>query len=326
MNITQKILLLLIIVTFRSSLCQDDLLDRYVQHVDRVMTNTNYLDNRSKIRNQREKRSVNTSFSVVNEDFASDDVSRKMSEDNASEKKVIDGNIGGKKVKVRKYLNSVPARKTKLDDLWTGESRRRKGETRSHKESAHKRRKVGENRRPRSIKTPKLSRSQKSIKQQRLVRRQRSVDFGISSIPNNRLEETFMRRPTKKVLSDNFKKIKSNFTPDLKPYLDRFSSEVSSNDLVDNEEKFRRKRDIGSDLNQWTHAEILDSEGDVILRWQPRHQEISFRVEAKTKGYIGIGFSPNGRMEGADMVIGWVDDAIGKAYLNVSCIFYFSPY
>lgn len=76
------------------------------------------------------------------------------------------------------------------------------------------------------------------------------------------------------------------------------------------------KRDV-IDFVPWTHSQVLDKNGNIILRWQPRHQEISFRVEAKTKGYIGIGFSPNGGMEGADIVIGWIDDNDSKAYLLV---------
>lgn len=82
----------------------------------------------------------------------------------------------------------------------------------------------------------------------------------------------------------------------------------------------RAKRDSGNsyELYQWTHAEVLDRKGDVVLRWQPRHQEILFRVEARTMGYVGIGFSPDGGMQGADIVLGWVDDRSGQGYLLVS--------
>ncbi|XP_050299023.1 MOXD1 homolog 1 [Anthonomus grandis grandis] len=65
----------------------------------------------------------------------------------------------------------------------------------------------------------------------------------------------------------------------------------------------------------WTHSMMLDKSGLVTLRWQPRHQEILFRVEAKTLGYVGLGFSPTGSMEGADIVMGWVDDKQSKAVL-----------
>lgn len=85
----------------------------------------------------------------------------------------------------------------------------------------------------------------------------------------------------------------------------KFNSEKSS-------KRLRTKRE--SDI-VWTHSVALDSEGFIVLRWQPRHQEILFRIEAKTLGYIGLGFSPNGGMEGADIVIGWVDDKDHKAML-----------
>ncbi|XP_064213511.1 MOXD1 homolog 1 [Tribolium castaneum] len=74
----------------------------------------------------------------------------------------------------------------------------------------------------------------------------------------------------------------------------------------------RLRRDIA---DKWTHSEVLDNVGDVVLRWQPRHREILFRVEARTKGYVAIGFSPDGGKENADIVMGWVDDRTLRAYL-----------
>lgn len=88
----------------------------------------------------------------------------------------------------------------------------------------------------------------------------------------------------------------------------------------------RRKRHTetaNNDFNQWTHTEFLDKNKEVMLKWQPRHQEILFRVEAKTRGYVGIGFSPNGGMEGADIVLGWIDDRTSKAYLMVSKVLFY---
>lgn len=76
----------------------------------------------------------------------------------------------------------------------------------------------------------------------------------------------------------------------------------------------RKKRDIPI---HWTHSEVLDKKGDVVLRWQPRHQEILFRVEARTKGYVAIGFSPDGGKEHADIVLGWIDDRTLKPHLLV---------
>ncbi|XP_018561824.1 MOXD1 homolog 1 [Anoplophora glabripennis] len=92
--------------------------------------------------------------------------------------------------------------------------------------------------------------------------------------------------------------------------------EIASGISVDEEESgdYRERRDVSSDI-LWTHSEVLDRDGLVVLRWQPRHQEILFRVEARTRGYVGIGFSPDGGMEKADIVLGWVEDDSGKAVL-----------
>lgn len=83
------------------------------------------------------------------------------------------------------------------------------------------------------------------------------------------------------------------------------------------EEENRERRDASSDII-WTHSESLDKNASVVLRWQPRHQEILFRVEARTKGYIEIGFSPDGKIDNADIVLAWVEDHTGKAFLMVS--------
>lgn len=78
------------------------------------------------------------------------------------------------------------------------------------------------------------------------------------------------------------------------------------------------------DAIQWTHSQVLDDRGDLILRWQPRHKEILFRVEGRTRGYVGVGFSPHGGMAGADIVLGWVDDRTLKVHLLVRLFVFFS--
>jgi len=63
----------------------------------------------------------------------------------------------------------------------------------------------------------------------------------------------------------------------------------------------------------------LDEDQNVNLYWNVSAEEkdIYFTVEAKTTGWIGFGISSGqGKMEGADIVIGWVKD--GKAYFKVS--------
>ena len=63
----------------------------------------------------------------------------------------------------------------------------------------------------------------------------------------------------------------------------------------------------------------LDEDQNVKLYWNvsTENKEINFTVEAKTTGWIGFGISSGqGKMKGADIVIGWVKD--GKAYFKVS--------
>lgn len=101
-------------------------------------------------------------------------------------------------------------------------------------------------------------------------------------------------------------------------------ADIFSVDLLDflkrpPEEENRERRDASSDI-LWTHSESLDKNGSVVLRWQPRHQEILFRIEARTRGYVGIGFSPDGKMENADIVLAWVEDETEKAFLLVSSL------
>lgn len=61
----------------------------------------------------------------------------------------------------------------------------------------------------------------------------------------------------------------------------------------------------------------LDEDQNVKLYWNvsTENKEINFTVEARTTGWIGFGISSGqGKMKGADIVIGWVKD--GKAYFK----------
>lgn len=53
---------------------------------------------------------------------------------------------------------------------------------------------------------------------------------------------------------------------------------------------------------------ILDSEGRFNLSWKFDNNTITFEVSVMTNGWIGLGFSPNGGMTNADMVVGWIDN------------------
>ena len=62
----------------------------------------------------------------------------------------------------------------------------------------------------------------------------------------------------------------------------------------------------------------LDEDQNVKLYWNisTANKEIYFTVEAQTTGWVGFGISSGqGRMAGADIVIGWVKD--GKPYFKV---------
>ncbi|KAK6306094.1 hypothetical protein J4Q44_G00230190 [Coregonus suidteri] len=54
--------------------------------------------------------------------------------------------------------------------------------------------------------------------------------------------------------------------------------------------------------------EHLDVDNNVILKWGFREVQgtITFQLTFKTTGFVGFGFSPNGDMAGADIVIGGV--------------------
>ncbi|CAG9812511.1 unnamed protein product [Phaedon cochleariae] len=95
--------------------------------------------------------------------------------------------------------------------------------------------------------------------------------------------------------------------------IDSFDIDIDTLDASETSD-VRARRDVSSDI-LWTHAETLDAEGRVVLRWQPRHQELLFRIEARTRGYVGIGFSPDGKMEKADIILAWVDDRLNKPVL-----------
>ncbi|XP_062559085.1 MOXD1 homolog 2-like [Armigeres subalbatus] len=55
----------------------------------------------------------------------------------------------------------------------------------------------------------------------------------------------------------------------------------------------------------WDHSVFLDD--DYRLLWSISGYDITFEVQARTHGYIGLGFSKDGTIYGADIVIGWVD-------------------
>lgn len=70
----------------------------------------------------------------------------------------------------------------------------------------------------------------------------------------------------------------------------------------------------------WTHSAYLDGARRVRVSWRPRERDVLFQLEAPTKGYVGLGFSHNGGMAGADIIVAWVDDSSGRAHLLVGTV------
>ncbi|CAG0916295.1 unnamed protein product [Notodromas monacha] len=63
---------------------------------------------------------------------------------------------------------------------------------------------------------------------------------------------------------------------------------------------------LSSDL---VHSVVLKPDVFVV-HWTPDETHITFEIVARTHGFVGLGFSTNGRMQGADFMIGWVQEGI----------------
>lgn len=59
----------------------------------------------------------------------------------------------------------------------------------------------------------------------------------------------------------------------------------------------------------------VDMDEDYRLLWSIKDQEITFEIQARTLGYIGLGFSRDGTIYGADIVTGWVSQ--GQSHFQV---------
>ncbi|XP_041108248.1 DBH-like monooxygenase protein 1 homolog isoform X2 [Polyodon spathula] len=62
------------------------------------------------------------------------------------------------------------------------------------------------------------------------------------------------------------------------------------------------------------HSAVLDEHGKYHLKWRFDEKTITFETEVETKGYVGFGLSPTGRMAFSDIVIGGVEK--GQPYLQ----------
>ncbi|XP_061164656.1 uncharacterized protein LOC133173681 [Saccostrea echinata] len=61
---------------------------------------------------------------------------------------------------------------------------------------------------------------------------------------------------------------------------------------------------------QFDFQENIDPDGKYVLFWNVNKTHIVFEAHVETKGYIGFGLSPNGKMYPADIIVGWVKDGV----------------
>ncbi|XP_056009644.1 uncharacterized protein LOC130051597 [Ostrea edulis] len=71
-------------------------------------------------------------------------------------------------------------------------------------------------------------------------------------------------------------------------------------------------KSCGSPLptEKFDFTEVIDPDGKYILFWNVNKTHIIFETHVATKGYIGFGLSPNGKMYPSDVIVGWVKDGI----------------
>lgn len=70
--------------------------------------------------------------------------------------------------------------------------------------------------------------------------------------------------------------------------------------------------------SDWRRTVDLAENGTFRLSWKLTEERIVFLVEARTRGYFGLGFSLDGRMSKADIAVGWVNDKTKKPHIVVS--------
>lgn len=68
---------------------------------------------------------------------------------------------------------------------------------------------------------------------------------------------------------------------------------------------------------RWDNAVNLND--DFRMLWNIVDREVTFEVQVRTLGYIGLGFSRDGVLSGSDIAIGWVSQ--GQTYFQVSSQF-----
>ncbi|XP_013180153.1 PREDICTED: MOXD1 homolog 1-like [Papilio xuthus] len=100
----------------------------------------------------------------------------------------------------------------------------------------------------------------------------------------------------------------------------QFDTKNAKTRRITDQYKVRQRREVFDSKSYessltWAHSERLDENGDAVLRWVNSDSSITFRLEARTRGYVGLGFNSGRNMRGADLVVAWVDDRNGNAQI-----------
>lgn len=70
-------------------------------------------------------------------------------------------------------------------------------------------------------------------------------------------------------------------------------------------------------ISDFAHHANLDDSGDFQIFWNYDDENITIQYHAKSQGWAGLGFSPNGAMPGSDIALFWVDNT-GQGMVSVS--------
>lgn len=69
------------------------------------------------------------------------------------------------------------------------------------------------------------------------------------------------------------------------------------------------------DPNEYDHVASFGG-GEFKLHWRVQNDTVLMAMEGKTNGWVAIGFDPENRMEGADMIFGWVTGSGGVSAVD----------
>lgn len=67
--------------------------------------------------------------------------------------------------------------------------------------------------------------------------------------------------------------------------------------------------------------DVLDHLGNYHVFWKFNSTHITLEIHVNTSGYVGFGFSPNGKMYPSDVVIGWMKDGISHFSVSTYAVY-----